>query len=196
LEITLARFAEWICSTARFEGSSPTTKQTGGNPHDQPISVLRVAALDDQADLLRDEGKTRGKPSHRDEKHAKLFADSSKKNQEHTRWSDHLAHELQTIGDIQVSLKSVDPAISSYKSASDQLQELVDQDSENLPWKRSTGVGFAQAWGDLFLRKREWSKAIGVLSTRSVRFLQTLGGRKTIKRFCPLAPVIRCFLIG
>jgi tetratricopeptide (TPR) repeat protein len=134
-------------------------QETGGNPHDQPISVLRVSALDDQADLLRDEGKLEEALSSRQEA-CEIIRRFIKDDQERTHWSDHLAQELQTIGDIQVSLKKLDPAISSYKSATDNLQPLVDQDHENLTWKNRLIVVLGKL-GGVYFTKNDWSKAIG-----------------------------------
>jgi tetratricopeptide (TPR) repeat protein len=146
-------------------------QETGGNPHDQPISMLRVSALDDEADLLRDEGKLEKALTSRQEA-CEIIRQFMKEGQERTRWSDHLAQELQTIGDIQISLKRVDPAISSYKSATDNLQELVDQDPENLPWKNRLVVALNKL-GTVYFDKKNWSKAIGSYQ-REHRVLQAL----------------------
>ena len=159
-----------------LRGIESYNQTTGGNPHDQPISVLRVAALDDQADLLRDEGKLEEALTSRREA-CEIIRRFIKENQEHSRWSDHLAHELRTIGDIQVSLKSVDPAISSYKSAADQLQELVDQDSENLPWKDRLASALHKL-GAIYFNEKEWSKAIGSYQ-RERKVLQTLAEKQS-----------------
>jgi tetratricopeptide (TPR) repeat protein len=142
-----------------LRGIESYNHETGGDPLDRPISVLRVAALDDRAELLRDEGKFEQALSSRREA-CKIIRQFIRDGQEHTRWSDHLAEELETIGDIQLSLKSLDPAISSYKSAIDQLQALVDQDHENLGWKnRLTAV--LHKLGTVYFDEKEWSKAIG-----------------------------------
>lgn len=154
-----------------LRGIESYNQLTGGNPHDRPISVLRVAALDDHADLLRDEGKLEEALSSRREA-CEIIRRFIKDGQEHTRWSDHLAQELQTIGDIQLSLKSLDPAISSYKSAADQLQNLVDQDPENLAWKNRLAVAVHKL-GTIYFDKKDWSKAIGSYQ-RERRVLQTL----------------------
>jgi tetratricopeptide (TPR) repeat protein len=159
-----------------LRGIESYNETTGGNPHDQSISVLRVAALDDQADLLRDEGKLEEALTSRREA-CEIIRRFIKEEQEHTHWSDHLAHELQTIGDIQVSLKSVDPAISSYKSAADQLQELVDQDSENLPWKDRLAATLHKL-AMLYFNEKDWSKAIGSYQ-RERRVLQTLAEKQS-----------------
>jgi tetratricopeptide (TPR) repeat protein len=154
-----------------LRGIESYNQETGGNPHDQPISVLRVAALDDQADLLRDEGKLEEAVASRREA-CEIIRQFIKDGQERTRWSDHLAQELQTIGDIQVSLKRLEPAISSYKSAADQLEALVDQDSENLAWKDRVAVVMHKL-GAIYFEEKEWSKAIGSYQ-RERRVLQTL----------------------
>jgi tetratricopeptide (TPR) repeat protein len=146
-------------------------RETGGNRQDQPISVLRVAALDDQADLLRDEGKLEEAVRSRQEA-CEIIRRFIKEGQERTRWSDHLAQELQTIGDIQVSLNRIEPGISSYKSATDNLQELADQDPENLAWKNRLVIALDKL-GNGFFGKREWSKAIGSYQ-RERKVLQTL----------------------
>jgi tetratricopeptide (TPR) repeat protein len=159
-----------------LRGIESYNETTGGNPHDQSISVLRVAALDDQADLLRDEGKLEEALTSRREA-CEIIRRFIKEEQEHTHWSDHLAHELQTIGDIQVSLKSVDPAISSYKSAADQLQELVDQDSENLPWKDRLAATLHKL-AAVYFNEKDWSKAIGSYQ-RERRVLQTLAEKQS-----------------
>jgi hypothetical protein len=158
-----------------LRGIESYNQTTGGNPHDQPISVLRVGALDDQADLLRDEGKLEEAITSRREA-CEIIRRFIKEDQEHTRWSDHLANELQTIGDIQVSLKSVDPAISSYKGAADQLQELVDQDSQNLPWKDRLAAALHKL-GAIYFNEKDWSKAIGS-SQRERKVLQTLAEKQ------------------
>jgi tetratricopeptide (TPR) repeat protein len=159
-----------------LRGIESYNETTGGNPHDQPISVLRVAALDDQADLLRDEGKLEEALTSRREA-CEIIRRFIKADQEHTRWSDHLAHELQTIGDIQVSLKSVDPAISSYQSAADQLQELVDQDSENRSWKDRLAATLHKL-AVIYFNEKDWSKAIGSFQ-RERRVLQTLAEKQS-----------------
>jgi tetratricopeptide (TPR) repeat protein len=158
-----------------LRGIESYNETTGGNPHDQQISALRVAALDDQADLLRDEGKLEEALSSRREA-CEIIRRFIKENQEHTRWSDHLAHELQTIGDIQVSLKSVDPAISSYQSAANQLQELADQDSENLPWRDRLAATLHKL-AVIYFNEKDWSKAIGSYQ-RERRVLQTLAEKQ------------------
>ena len=145
--------------------------ETGGNLHDWPISVLRVSALDDEADLLRDEGKLEEALASRQEA-CEIIRRFIKEDQERTRWSDHLAQELQNIGDIQVSLKKLDPAISSYKSALDTLEQLVDQNPQNLPWKDRLVVVLDKL-GAAYLTKQEWSKAIGSYQ-RERRVVQTL----------------------
>ena len=159
-----------------LRGIESYNQQTGGNPHDRPISVLRVAALDDQADLLRDEGKLEEALSSRREACAIIGRFIKDGQEEHTRWSDHLAQELQTIGDIQLSLKSLDPAISSYKSAADQLQNLVDQDPENLAWKNRLAV-VVHKLGTIYFDKKDWSKAIGSYQ-RERRALQPLAEKQ------------------
>jgi tetratricopeptide (TPR) repeat protein len=158
-----------------LRGVESYNQETGGNPHDQPISALRVAALDDQADLLRDEGKLEAAVSSRREA-CEIIRQFIKEGQERTRWSDHLAQEMQTIGDIQVSLKSLDPAISSYKGATDQLQELVDQSPENFPWKNRLAVTLHKL-GTIYFSENDWSKAIGSYQ-RERRILQTLTGKQ------------------
>jgi tetratricopeptide (TPR) repeat protein len=158
-----------------LRGLESYNQETGGNPHDQPILALRVAALDDQADLLRDEGKLEEAVSSRREA-CEIIRQFIKEGQERTRWSDHLAQEMQTIGDIQVSLKSLDPAISSYKGATDQLQELVDQSPENLPWKNRLVVTLHKL-GTIYFSEKDWSKAIGSYQ-RVRRVLQTLTGKQ------------------
>jgi tetratricopeptide (TPR) repeat protein len=159
-----------------LRGIESYNETTGGNPHDQPISVLRVAALDDQADLLRDEGKLEEALTSRREA-CEIIRRFIKEDKEHTRWSDHLAHELQTIGDIQVSLKSVDPAISSYQSAADQLQELVDQDTDNLLWKDRLAAALRKL-AVIYFNEKDWSKAIGSYQ-RERRVLQTLAEKQS-----------------
>ncbi|HZC35445.1 MAG TPA: tetratricopeptide repeat protein [Chthoniobacterales bacterium] len=146
-------------------------QETGGNRQDQPISVLRVAALDDQADLLRDEGKLE-EAVHSRQEACEIIRRFIKEGQERTRWSDHLAQELQTIGDIQVSLNRVDPAVSSYKIATDNLQELADLEPENLTWKNRLVVVLDKL-ANAYFGKREWSKAIGSYQ-RERKILQTL----------------------
>jgi tetratricopeptide (TPR) repeat protein len=158
-----------------LRGIESYNERTGGNPHDQQISALRVAALDDQADLLRDEGKLEEALTSRREA-CEIIRQFIKEDREHTRWSDHLAHELQTIGDIQVSLKSVDPAISSYQSAADQLQELVDQDSENLPWKDRLAATLHKL-AVIYFNEKDWSKAIGSYQ-RERKVLQILAEKQ------------------
>jgi tetratricopeptide (TPR) repeat protein len=158
-----------------LRGIESYNQETGGNPDDQPISVLRVAALDDQADLLRDEGKLEQALSSRREA-CGIIRQFIRDGQEHTRWSDHLAEELETIGDIQLSLKSVDPAISSYKSATDQLESLVDQDPENLGWQNRL-AGVLHKVGTIYFDEKEWSKAIGSYQ-RERRVSQTLAEKQ------------------
>ena len=158
-----------------LRGVESYNQETGSNLRDQPISALRVAALDDQADLLRDEGKLEAAVSSRREA-CEIIRQFIKEGQERTRWSDHLAQELQTIGDIQVSLKSLDPAISSYKGATDQMQELVDQSPENLPWKNRLAVTLHKL-GTIYFSEKDWSKAIGSYQ-RERRVLQTLTGKQ------------------
>ena len=159
-----------------LRGIESYNQATGSNSRDQPISVLRVAALDDQADLLQDEGKLEEALTSRREA-CEIIRQFIKEGQEQTRWSDHLAHELRTIGDIQVSLKSLDPAISSYKSAADQLQELVDQDSENLHWKDRLAAALHKL-GTIYFNEKDWSKAIGSYQ-REHRVLQTLAEKQS-----------------
>jgi tetratricopeptide (TPR) repeat protein len=158
-----------------LRGIESYNQETGGNPHDQPISVLRVAALDDQADLLRDEGKLEQALSSRREA-CEIIRQFIRDGQEHTRWSDHLAEELETIGDIQLSLKSLDPAISSYKSAGDQLQDLVDLDPQNLGWKNRLAAVLHKL-GTIYFDKKDWSKAIGSYQ-RERRISQTLAEKQ------------------
>jgi tetratricopeptide (TPR) repeat protein len=154
-----------------LRGIEVYNRETGGNPNDQPISVLRVAALDDQADLLRDEGRLEQAIASRREA-CEIIRRFIKEDQERIRWSDHLTEELQTIGDIQVSLKQLDPAISSYKGAVDILQELVDGDPKNLLWKNRLAVSLGKLGATNFT-KGDWSKAIGSYQ-RQRRVVQTL----------------------
>jgi tetratricopeptide (TPR) repeat protein len=154
-----------------LRGIESYNQETGGNPHDHPISVLRVAALDDQADLLRDEGKLEEALTSRREA-CEIIRQFIRDGQEHSRWSDHLAEELETIGDIQLSLKSLDPAISSYKNATDQLQALVDQDPQNLVWKNRLAVVLHKL-GTIYFDEKDWSKAIRSYQ-RERRVAQTL----------------------
>jgi tetratricopeptide (TPR) repeat protein len=158
-----------------LRGIESYNQETGGNPHDQPISVLRVAALDDQADLLRDEGKLEQALSSRREA-CEIIRQFIRDGQEHTRWSNHLAEELETIGDIQLSLKSLDPAISSYKNASDQLQDLVNLDPEDLGWKNRLAA-ILHKLGTIYFDKKDWSKAIGSYQ-RERRICQTLAEKQ------------------
>jgi tetratricopeptide (TPR) repeat protein len=158
-----------------LRGIESYNQETGGNPHDQPISALRVAALDDQAELLRDEGKLEEALTSRREA-CEIIRRFIKEGQERTRWSDHLAQELQAIGDIQVSLKSVIPAISSYRTAADQLQELVDKDPENLPWKNQLAAALHKV-GTIYFNEKDWSIAIGSCQ-RERRALQTLAEKQ------------------
>jgi tetratricopeptide (TPR) repeat protein len=142
-----------------LRGIESYNRETGGNSRDAAISVLRVSALDDQADLLRDEGKLVEALNSRQEA-CQIIRRFLKENQERTRWSDHLVQELQTIGDIQVSLKKLDPAISSYQSATQTLEELVDQDPENLA-RKSRLVTSLSKLGNVCFTKQGWSEAIG-----------------------------------
>jgi tetratricopeptide (TPR) repeat protein len=158
-----------------LRGIESYNQENGGNPHDQPISVLRVAALDDQADLLRDEGKLEEALSSRREA-CEIIRQFIRNGQEHTRWSDHLAQELEMIGDIQLSLKSLDPAISSYRNSSDQLQGLADQDPENLGWKNRLAAVLHKL-GTIYFDKKDWSKAIESYQ-RERRISQTLAEKQ------------------
>ena len=146
-------------------------RETGSDPHDLPIAVLRVSALDDQSDLLRDEGKLTEALNSRREA-CEIIRRFIKENQERTHWSDHLVQELQTIGDIQISLKKLDPAISSYQSATDTLEQLIDQDPEKLSFKNRLVVVLGKL-GAVYYTKKEWSEAIAWYQ-RERRAVETL----------------------
>jgi tetratricopeptide (TPR) repeat protein len=154
-----------------LRGIESYNRETGGDPRDVPIAVLHISALDDQSDLLRDEGKLVEALNSRQEA-CEIIRGFINENQQRTRWSDHLVQELQTIGDIQVSLKKLDPAISSYQSATDTLEQLVGQDPQNLSLHNRLVVILGKL-GAVYYTKKEWSEAIGWYQ-RQRRVMETL----------------------
>jgi tetratricopeptide (TPR) repeat protein len=141
-----------------LRGIESYNRETGGDPQDHPISVLRVSALDDQAELLRDDGKLAEALSSRREA-CDIIRRFIKETGKQTRWSDHLAQELQTIGDIELSLKRVEPAISAYKEAADALDRLLEQNPETAQFKDRL-VSVLGKLGSSYYSKQEWPAAI------------------------------------
>jgi tetratricopeptide (TPR) repeat protein len=141
-----------------LRGIESYNQETGREVGDRTISVLRVAALDDQAELLRDDGKLAEALNSRREA-CDIIRRFIKENGEQTRWSDHLAQELQTIGDIEVSLKKVEPAISAYKEATDALERLLEQNPESAQLKTRL-VALLGKIGNSYYTEKEWPAAI------------------------------------
>jgi tetratricopeptide (TPR) repeat protein len=141
-----------------LRGIESYDQETAGDLRDRQISVLRVSALDDQAELLRDDGKLAEALSARQEA-CDIIRRFIKENGEQTRWSDHLAQELQTIGDIQVSLKKVEPAISAYKEAVDALERLLEQTPETAHLNTRL-IAILGKLGNLYYTEKEWPPAI------------------------------------
>ena len=127
----------------------------------------RSVALDQQGDILRDQGRLADAlKAYRDS--LEIRESLTKKDPDKTLWQSDLSVSYTKVGDVQSAQGDLAGALKSYRDSLDIDEKLAKQDPDNAGWQRDLSVSYQRvgdvqsAQGDLAGALKSYRDGLGI----------------------------------